>query len=114
MTPAKAAPKKPYSLQRSKWIAVAAVLTLGPNGNVAQARVGITGVGPKAYRATGVEHALVGQTTDGSAFAQAAAAAVDGVDVSGDLHASSDYRAHLAKVLTSRALSQAAERAQSG
>jgi carbon-monoxide dehydrogenase medium subunit len=66
-----------------------------------QPRIGITGVAAKAYRATAVEKAL------GKGIPDAAAHAVDGVDVLGDIHASAEYRSHLAKVHTRRALSRA-------
>lgn len=89
---------------------VAAVLTI-QNGTVADARVGITGVGPKAYRASGVEAALKGQPANAETFARAAEKAAEGVDPLDDLHASSEYRAHLARVFTRRALEKAASRA---
>ncbi len=73
------------------------------------ARVGITGVASKAYRATKVEAALRGKLTPEGAAA-AAAKAAQGVDPLGDIHASSGYRAHLATVYTRRALEQALSR----
>ena len=72
-------------------------------------RVGVTGIAAKAYRATLVEQTLNGQTTP-SAIALAAARAADGVDPLGDIHASSEYRAHLARVNTRRALERAIAR----
>lgn len=60
--------------------------------------IGLTGVADCAYRASSVESAFNG---DSKAAAQHA---VDGVDVMGDNFASSEYRAHLAKVFTERAL----------
>jgi carbon-monoxide dehydrogenase medium subunit len=45
-------------------------------------------------------------------IAQAAEAAVDGLEAMNDIHASAEYRARLAKVYTMRALSQAAARAK--
>jgi carbon-monoxide dehydrogenase medium subunit len=93
-------------------VGVAAVLALAPDDTIVKARVGITGVGPTAYRATGVEQALEGQAAGEAAFTQAAAVAVDGIEVMGDIHASGEYRAHLARVYTKRALSQAATRAR--
>ena len=72
---------------------------------VAENRVGITGVAAKAYRAVAVEQALAAGRTD------AADRAVDGVDVLGDIHASSEFRAHLARVHTRRALERASKRA---
>jgi carbon-monoxide dehydrogenase medium subunit len=86
---------------------VAALVTRS-NGNISDVRVGITGVGPKAYRATGVEQALKGQPANAETFARAAEQAADGQEPLDDLHASSEYRAHLARVYTRRALEQAA------
>jgi carbon-monoxide dehydrogenase medium subunit len=91
---------------------VAAVLTLS-GSTIADARVAITGVGPKAYRATGVESALKGGSASAAGFEAASASAADGQDTLGDLHASSEYRAHLARVFTRRALEAALGRAQS-
>lgn len=61
-------------------------------------RVGLTGVADTAYRASAVESAYNGDAK------AAAAHAVDGVEVMGDNFASSEYRSHLAKVFTERAL----------
>lgn len=83
----------------------AAVVTLGDDGKVQRARVGITGVGPKAYRAESVEQAIVGKGADGAA--DAAATVADGIDCNDDIHASAEYRAHLARVFTRRALEAA-------
>jgi carbon-monoxide dehydrogenase medium subunit len=93
-------------------VGVAVLLSLASDDTIVKARVGITGVGATAYRATGVEHALEGQAAGEPVIARAAAAAVDGVEVMGDIHASGEYRAHLARVYTMRALSQAATRAR--
>jgi len=73
-------------------------------------RVGITGVAPVAYRATGVEKALEGQALDAEAIAAAAGQAASGVAALNDIHASAAYRAHLAEVNTARALARAASR----
>jgi carbon-monoxide dehydrogenase medium subunit len=66
------------------------------NGNGVS--VGLTGVADTAYRASAVESAYNGDAK------AAAAHAVDGVEVMGDNFASSEYRSHLAKVFTERAL----------
>jgi carbon-monoxide dehydrogenase medium subunit len=87
---------------------VAAVVTMS-GGNIATVKVGVTGVGPKAYRATGVEEALVGKGPD--AVAEASLKAADGIDCNDDIHASAEYRAHLAAVFTRRALDEAISRA---
>jgi carbon-monoxide dehydrogenase medium subunit len=90
---------------------VAAAVKLGSDGKVEAVKVGVTGVGPKAYRATGVEEALVGK--DAGAVADAASHAADGIDCNDDIHASADYRAHLATVFARRALQAAFSRAGS-
>jgi aerobic carbon-monoxide dehydrogenase medium subunit len=91
---------------------VCALISLDGN-NIASARIGVTGVGPKAYRATAVEQALVGKPADEETVKAAVQSVADGIDVQGDIHASPDYRAHLARVYTRRAVLLAAERARS-
>jgi carbon-monoxide dehydrogenase medium subunit len=86
---------------------VAAVVTRD-GGNISDARVAVTGVGPVAYRASGVEEALKGKAANAETFASAAEKAADGQDPLSDLHASAEYRAHLARVFARRALEKAA------
>lgn len=88
-------------------VAGVAVWVDKPNGTVTAARVALTGVGTKPTLAGGVAEALVG--TDGSEAAVTAAAerAVEGVSVLEDLYGSVDYKTHLAKVMTKRALLKA-------
>jgi carbon-monoxide dehydrogenase medium subunit len=90
---------------------VCAVITLS-GGTIASARIGVTGVGPKAYRPTAVEQALRGKPADDDSVKAAVQTVADGIDVLGDIHASSEYRAHLARVYTRRAVLQAAQRAK--
>lgn len=90
---------------------VCAVVTVS-GGKIASARVGVTGVGTKAYRPTAVEQALVGSSTDEEAIRSAVETVADGIDVQGDIHAGPEYRAHLAKVFARRAVLQAVQRAQ--
>ncbi len=90
---------------------VCAVISMN-GGSIASARIGVTGVGPKAYRPTAVEQALVGKPAEKEAVDAAVKSVADGIDVQGDIHASPEYRAHLARVLTRRAVLQAAERAR--
>jgi carbon-monoxide dehydrogenase medium subunit len=73
--------------------------------------IGITGVAPKPYRATAVEAALRGRALTAETVAAAAGRAADGVEALGDIHASPDYRAHLACVNTKRAILKAASQA---
>lgn len=74
-------------------------------------RVGITGASSVPYRARGVEASLAGRPPTPETIAEAAAHAADGVDLLGDIYASSAYRAHLARVGTRRALETATARA---
>jgi len=90
---------------------ICAVISLG-GGTISSARVGVTGVGPKAYRPTAVEQALVGKAPEEEAVKAAVQSVADGIDVQGDIHAGTEYRAHLARVLTRRAVLQAAQRAR--
>ena len=80
-------------------------------GKVTMARVGVTGLSGKPYRATNVEKALEGTSGGASDVQKAAAGVAEGVDANSDLHASADYRKHLAKVYTMRALTVALSRA---
>src|SRR5712692_6132548 len=89
-------------------VGVAANLTLDGTGSCQKASIGITGVSSKAYRATAVESALAGKNLDEQTIADAVSHASDGVDLNGDLFASADYRRHLAKVYTKRAIKAAA------
>jgi carbon-monoxide dehydrogenase medium subunit len=73
-------------------------------------RVGITGVAAAAYRAIAVENALQGQMLTPEIISQAAAHAADGVETLNDIHASAEFRAHLAQVNTRRALERAESR----
>lgn len=89
-----------------------AVNLLIDGGKCQSAAIGITGVSPKAYRATKVESALKGATLDAKTLASASAHAADDVDVNSDLYASSEYRKQLATVYTRRALETAIGRAK--
>jgi carbon-monoxide dehydrogenase medium subunit len=81
------------------------------NGKISSARVGITGLANRAFRATGVEQALEGKAGASDEIRAAAALAAQGVDANSDIHASADYRKHLATVYTARAVHAALARA---
>jgi carbon-monoxide dehydrogenase medium subunit len=87
-------------------VGVAAVVVRS-DGTIKEARIGVTGVGEVAYRATGVETALTG--TDGGAEAIAAATvhATDGHTVNSDIHADATYRTAMAGVIARRAIEAA-------
>jgi carbon-monoxide dehydrogenase medium subunit len=88
-------------------VAVAAAVRR-ENGHIAEARIGLTNMGPTPLRATAAEQALAGAAASAEAVAEAASHAAEGTDPSSDLNAQADYRQHLAKVLTRRAVSAAA------
>lgn len=96
-------------------VGVAVRVVLGPakrDGRCAEARVGVTGVAAKPYRAANVEGELWDKKLDAKTIARAAARAAEGVEPLSDLHASARYRAAMAEVFTRRALSEAFRRAQ--
>jgi len=74
------------------------------NGTVSSARIGVTGAAPMAFRATAAESALTGKMLSAESVAAAAAAAYDGRELLGDIHASAEYRGSLVRVMTRRAL----------
>jgi len=76
------------------------------NGSITEARIGLTNMGSTPLRASATEQALAG--ADLSAIASAADHAADGTTPSSDLNGAADYRQHLARVLTRRAVSAAA------
>jgi carbon-monoxide dehydrogenase medium subunit len=90
---------------------VAAVLRVAAD-DIVEARIVAGSVGPKPMRLPLAEAVLVGQRSIGSLFASAAERARDEIDVTEDRFESSDYKRHLVRVLTERALTAAAERAR--
>jgi carbon-monoxide dehydrogenase medium subunit len=77
------------------------------NGSISAATVAVTGVGNKPVLAGAVMDALVGSDGSDSAVDAAAAHATDGIDVLEDLYGSVDYKSHLARVFTARAVKAA-------
>jgi aerobic carbon-monoxide dehydrogenase medium subunit len=81
-------------------------------GALAEARIALTGVGPTPVRATAAERLLVGQAPSETLWEAAAEAVRDAVSPDGDIHASAEYRRHVAGVLAQRALRESLSRAQ--
>jgi carbon-monoxide dehydrogenase medium subunit len=84
-----------------------AALVRRDDGHIAKARIGLTNMGSTPLRATAAEEALTG-AGDAEAVARAAEAAAEGTRPSQDMSASPEYREHLARVLTRRAVLAAA------
>ncbi|MBA2769370.1 MAG: xanthine dehydrogenase family protein subunit M [Sporichthyaceae bacterium] len=76
------------------------------NGTIAEARVGLTNMGSTPVRASGVEEALNGASLE--RIGEAADRAAEGTSAPSDLNGKADYREHLARVLTRRAVTAAA------
>jgi aerobic carbon-monoxide dehydrogenase medium subunit len=93
---------------------VGALVSLGADDTVADARVALIGVGERAVRADAAERVLRGAEPTGDVVAEAAAAVDGEIEPNGDIHASADYRRHVAGVLVRRALETAVTRARGG
>lgn len=74
------------------------------NGLISFARVGVTGLSGKGYRARAVEERLIGGAASDVEIKEAASVVAAGVEASADIHASAVYRAQLARVATVRAI----------
>ncbi len=88
-------------------VGVAAVVE-GGNGSIGDARIGLTNMGSTPLRAGAVEQGLKGASRDG--VAAAAEQADTGTDPPTDTTASADFRRHLSRVLTARAVEEALAR----
>jgi carbon-monoxide dehydrogenase medium subunit len=90
------------------WSIVAVAATVEVDGGVIrQARIALTNMMSVPVRARGVEDALVGQAADEELIRAAAEHAAEGIDPLSDGNADAEYRSHLAKVLTRRAVTTA-------
>jgi aerobic carbon-monoxide dehydrogenase medium subunit len=97
---------KKFSRRSQDWaiVGVAAVVEKS-NGNIDSARIGLTSMGSTPIRASTVEEALSGASPDG--IASAADSAAEGTAPSSDDAASAEFRKHLARVWTRRAVEEA-------
>ncbi|MBP2321233.1 carbon-monoxide dehydrogenase medium subunit [Kibdelosporangium banguiense] len=90
------------------WSIVAVAATVRTEGGtIAEARVGLTNMAPTPVRARAVEEALVGQAATAENIKAAAAHAANDTNPTSDGNADGEYRSHLARVLTGRALTAA-------
>ena len=88
-------------------VAVAATVAL-EGGVIRQASVALTNMASVPVRAHGVEAALIGQEASPESIRAAAEHAAEGTSPNSDGNADANYRSHLAKVLTRRAVATAA------
>ena len=94
------------SRRAQDWATVAVAAVIQRNGSIERASIALTNMGATTLHATAAEEALVGGATVG----EAAALAAEGTEPPSDTAASSDFRRHLARVLTRRALEEAGGR----
>ncbi len=92
-------------------VGIAAIVSLSADGTIDEARIGITGAGDHAVRASAVEAALRGKQPDEATIKDAAESATEGIDLLDDVTAPLAYRDRVTRNLTRRALMVAIERA---
>ncbi|MFN5646450.1 MAG: FAD binding domain-containing protein [Sphingobacteriales bacterium] len=92
---------------------VAVQLTLGKDGTVTSAGIGLTNVNPVPLRASRSEEVLVGKPLTDENIALAAKYASEDCSPSADLRGSEEYKRHVTGVLVKRMILKAAERAKS-
>jgi aerobic carbon-monoxide dehydrogenase medium subunit len=98
-----------FQVTAQAWAIVGvAAIARRSNGHVAEARIGLTNMGSVPVRAHAVEAAAAGTEASAAALSAAAAHADEGTNPPSDLRGAADYRRHLARVLTGRALAAAA------
>lgn len=94
-------------------VGVAAHVQLDETGRCQQAKIGLLSVGEGPVQAQRAMALLQGETPSAKIIADAAEiCATQDIDPTGDIHASIAFRRHLAKVLTTRALTEAFQRAE--
>jgi carbon-monoxide dehydrogenase medium subunit len=103
--------KAPQAASGFAVVGVATQLSV-TDGKCSEVSLSVTGLAPKAFRASAVENALRGNALDAATISGAAAKAdAEASDVMQDIHASGEYRRHLARIYAKRALQAAAARA---
>jgi carbon-monoxide dehydrogenase medium subunit len=100
-----------FNRRQEDWamVAVCALVKKGADGSCEDVRIGLTHMGSTPLRATAAESALRGQGLSADSIAAAAEQAAEGTQPPADLNASADYKRHLARVLTKRALEAASQ-----
>ena len=89
-------------------VGVCALVKKADDGSCEDVRIGLTHMASTPLRASAAEEALRGQGLDAESIARAAEQAAEGTEPPGDLNATPEYKRHLARTLTGRALREAA------
>ncbi|MGZ4347957.1 MAG: FAD binding domain-containing protein [Gaiellaceae bacterium] len=101
-----------FTRRAEDWAIVGVVALVAVRDQMCEdVRIGLTNMGSTPLRAFAVEEALRGQRLDADSIARASEHAADETEPPEDLSASADYKRHLARVLTRRALECALETA---
>jgi aerobic carbon-monoxide dehydrogenase medium subunit len=96
-----------FNRRSEDWAMVGVCAVVKAAGGVVEdLRIGLTNVASVPLRATATEEALRGREATAENIAAAAALAAEGTNPPADLNASSDYKRHLATVLTRRAITE--------
>ncbi|HVE79348.1 MAG TPA: xanthine dehydrogenase family protein subunit M [Gemmatimonadaceae bacterium] len=104
--------KLPHPASRYAVVGVAAVITADGAGKVTAARIGVTGIGPHAFRAGAAERALIGTSPDAPSIAAAVAGVAGGLELRDDGVGPAAYRIGLARTFAARAVEAAVARAR--
>jgi carbon-monoxide dehydrogenase medium subunit len=91
--------------------ATAVQVTLGPGGEVAQVGIGLTNAGPMPLRAAAAEAFLKGKVPNKELIAEAARLASEATSPGADRRGAVEYKRQMSRVLTTRALQRAIDRA---
>lgn len=93
-------------------VGVAVWLQLDESGVCRDVGIGVTGLDARPFRAKAVEQRLRGRRLDSALIKEASSGVTQGVDPLDDIHASAEFRAHLARVHVSRAIHEALRNAR--
>jgi carbon-monoxide dehydrogenase medium subunit len=97
-----------FSISSQAWSVVSVAAAGRTEGDtIAEARIGLTNMASTPVRARAVEEALVGQQATAENITAAAAHAAENTNPTTDGDASPEFRSHLARVLTDRAVTAA-------
>jgi aerobic carbon-monoxide dehydrogenase medium subunit len=97
-----------FNRRSEDWAMVGVCAVVKANGSTCEdVRIGLTNMGSVPLRANAVEDALRGQELSPENIAKASELAAEGTNPPSDLNASTEYKRHLARVLTRRAITEA-------
>jgi carbon-monoxide dehydrogenase medium subunit len=100
--------KMPQKASGFAIIGIAVWLDVAQSRSVNAIGIGVTGLTSKPFKAINVEAGLRGKRLSRQVIKEAAEPVTDGVSALDDIHASKDFRAHLARIYTAKAIEEAA------